>query len=132
MQKNVKPPVAPCSVSLVTPGKSSRLLAMRNKTVTAEAEVHECGAVVTALTLSPELLSARLAIEQRLSEIMAGLPPGKQRRLFKIRDGVELEQIRLLPIRQVFKVLDSAWPAQQNPATVMKLIGNLNYNGELA
>jgi hypothetical protein len=132
MQKNEKPPISPCDVSLVTPGKSSRLLAMRDKAVTADAVGQECSAIAATLKLSPELLLARLVIDQRMTEIMTMLPPGKQRRLFKIRYGVELEQIRNLPIKQVCKLLDIAWPANQNPATVMKLIGDLNYNGKLA
>ncbi len=132
MQKNQKSPVSPSGVSLVTPGKSSRLQAMRDKTVTADAVEQARSTTEAALMFSPELLLARLAIDQRLTEIMVMLPPGKQRRLFKIRYGVELEQISNLPIKHVCKVLDIALPANQNPATVMKLIGDLNYNGELA
>jgi hypothetical protein len=84
------------------------------------------------LKLSPELLLARLAIDQRLTEIMAMLPPGKQRRFFKIRYGVEFEQISTLPLKRVFKLLEITLPANQQPATVMKKITELNYNGGLA
>ena len=135
MQKNAKQPISPSDVSLVTPGKSSRLQAMRDKSITAvniDIVGEARSATISALKLSPELLLARLAIDQRLTEIKTMLPPGKYRRLFKIRYGFELDQISSLPIKSVFKLLDIALPANQNPATIMKLVGDLNYNGELA
>lgn len=124
--------MSPSDLSLVTPGKSSRLLAMRDKAVTANVlGQNQCIAEAPA-KLRPELLLARQAIEQRLTEIMAKLPAGKARRLFKIRYGVELEQIKVLPLKRVFKLLEIQLPITQQQATVMKLLGDLNYNGELA
>ena len=130
MQNNAKHPISPGDLSLVAPDKSRRLQAMRDKALTADAVERQPCSPLAALNLSPELLLAREAIDQRLTEILAMLPPGKQRRLFKIRYGVELEQISVLPIKHVCKLLNIAWPGKQNPATVMKLIGDLNYNGD--
>ena len=59
------------------------------------------------------------------------LPAGKQRRFFKIRYGVELEQIKVLPLKRVLKLLDIPQAIYRNHASAMKLIGDLNYNGEL-
>ena len=132
MQKNHKPTCNPSDLSLLTPSKSSRLQAMRDKTATAETVDHEHSATAATLPISPELVQARRAIDQRLMEIMARLPPGKQRRLFKIRYGVEPDQIKTLPLKNVLKLLEIALPGNQNPATLLKLFGDLNYNGELA
>lgn len=48
----------------------------------------------------------RRLITQRLSEILAQLPVGKQRSLFKIRYGVDLEQLEQLPVSRVAEILN--------------------------
>ena len=80
--------------------------------------------------LSPELRLARRLIDQRLAELLATLPAGKQNSLFRIRFGMELSQIKTLPIRQVFGKLKIADPQLPPQSPAMKRIGDLNYNGQ--
>ncbi len=80
--------------------------------------------------LSPALRLARRLIDQRLAELLATLPAGKQNSLFRIRFGMELSQIKTLPIRQVFGKLKIADPQLPPQSPAMKRIGDLNYNGQ--
>lgn len=114
---------------LVDPNKSSRLRAMREQgraqivsTTNARQTPAECKGGV-----SRELQQARALLDQRLAEILALLPAGKQSNLFKIRYGITPEQIKTLPIKQSFSLL-------QIPASTlnMKLIADLTYNGSPA
>ena len=117
--------------------KSSRLQALREQ---AQAGTDNSGDPLPATQqqardqsgLDADLLQVRQLIEQRLAEIMAVLPQGRQRRLFKIRFGVELDEIKQLPIKRVVKLLNLE-PALLNilPAK-MKRIAELNYNGDIA
>ena len=131
--ENVKKQTAGAASSvLVSQGKSSRLQAMRDKTMAAElaapsAGLHQNKAVDSSL--SPALLLARQLIDQRLAEILASLPAGKQQRLFKIRFGVELGQIKDLPIKRIVVVLKISHTRLNDLAANMKQIGDLNYNG---
>ncbi|MGZ4957933.1 MAG: hypothetical protein ACXV7J_01660 [Methylomonas sp.] len=47
----------------------------------------------------------RRQVYQRLQAILAGLPAGKQRSLFKIRYGVALDELEKLPVQQVAALL---------------------------
>jgi len=119
---------------LVSPGKSSRLRELRERAMAmkqpaAVAEQPQSIGVEADKTMSPELLLARRVIDQRLAEIEAALPVGKQRRMFKIRYGVELEQIRDLPIKRIVGLLEIVHPQLNNPLGSMKRIAELNYNG---
>lgn len=120
---------------LVNPGKSSRLQAMRNKAMAANQSAPTDGrpqskAASHDKTLSPELLLARSAIDRRLAEILASLPAGKQQSLFRIRFGIELEQLKNLPIKRVVGMLKIGHPQLKNPQGDMKRIVDLTYNGE--
>lgn len=126
------------SSALVNPGKSSRLQAMRDKAMSAQSATVIAGqqpdkAVLhgKAAALSPEMLLARQIIDRQLDEILAMLPAGRQKRLFKIRFGVELEQIRDLPIKHIVGILKIKHPQLNNLSADMKRIADLNYNGDL-
>jgi hypothetical protein len=127
-----KSPSRPADSLLVNPGQSSRLQEMRQRAATA----NQPAPAPTQPTLqakdenlSPELALARQLIDQRLSEIVTALPVGKQRRLFKIRFGMEPEQIKALAIKQIFALLEIRHPQFNNLAANMKQIADLNYNG---
>ena len=132
MDQTAKKTAGVSSATVVNLGKSSRLQAMRDKAVVAETRAQP-GPPANRIDdsgLSPELLLARRMIDQRLAEIWAKLPAGKQNSLFKLRYGVDLEQVRNLPIKRLVKLLQIQEPAMQNLAAYMKRMGDLNYNGE--
>lgn len=115
--------------------QSSRLREMREKALGAVAPspAPKTTAPETSPSdakLSPELLLARRLIDQRLAELLATLPPGKQNSLFRIRFGLELSEIKTLPIRRVFGKLKIADPQLPPQSPAMKRIGDLNYNGQ--
>lgn len=119
------------SSTLLASGKSSRLLEMRNKSLNSDQ--------VTAAkeSISPqtkpqdaELLLAQQIIDQCLATILADLPVGKQRSLFKIRYGIELEQLKQQPIKQIISVLKISHPQLIQPRGDMKRILDLTYNGQ--
>lgn len=127
-----KSPSRPADSLLVNPGKSSRLQDMRQRAATPHqpppAPVQP-SFLAKDENLSPELALARQLIDQRLNEILAALPVGKQRRLFKIRFGMEPEQIKALAIKQIFALLEINHPRLNNLSASMKQIADLNYNG---
>ena len=73
-----------------------------------------------------ELETARQLIDAKLQTILSALPVGKQQRLFKIRYGVELADIKLLPLAQVFRLLGLS----THLLTKTRTIADLNYNGQ--
>ena len=114
--------------------KSSRLQAMRAAAIGTKPEAAPVKAVQIAVSndkkLSPELLLARQLIDQRLAELVANLPVGKQQGLFKIRFGMTPEQIKQLTLKQIFSKL-AINPAQiKQLSTNPQAIWELNYNGE--
>ncbi|MDT4288179.1 hypothetical protein RO575_01285 [Methylomonas sp. MO1] len=127
-----KSPTRPADSLLVNPGKSSRLQEMRQRAATANQPIPvptQPAFQAKDEGLSPELALARQLIDQRLSEILATLPVGKQRRLFKIRFGMEPEKIKELAIKQIFAALEINHPQLNNLSASMKRIADLNYNG---
>jgi len=114
--------------------KSSRLQAMRAAAMGAKPEAATVKPASKPVDhdkkFSPELLLARQLIDQRLTELLANLPVGKQQGLFKIRFGMTPEQIKQLPLKQIFSKL-AINPAQIKPSTTnQQSIWELNYNGE--
>ena len=118
---------------LVDLAKSSRLQALRAQAKSLEqskSPVPVAGGSAHKSNLDPLLLLAQELIDQRLTEILAALPPGMQKRLFKIRFGVELDEIRQLPIKRLLPLLKIQHPQLNNPPANMKRIADLNYNGQ--
>lgn len=114
--------------------KSSRLQAMRASVTGAKPETAPVKPVQIPVNndkkFSPELLLARQLIDQRLAELLANLPVGKQQGLFKIRFGMTPEQIKQLPLKQIFSKL-AINPLQIKPlSTNHQSIWELNYNGQ--
>lgn len=127
-----KLPSRPADSLLVNPGKSSRLQEMRQRAATANQPAPapaQPSFQAKDENMSPEMALARQLIDHRLTEILAALPIGKQRRLFKIRFGVEPEKIKDLAIKQIFALLEINHPQLHNLSANMKRIADLNYNG---
>ncbi|AMK78172.1 MULTISPECIES: hypothetical protein [Methylomonas] len=127
-----KSPSRPADSLLVNPGKSSRLQEMRQRAATANQPAPapaQPSFQEKDGDVSPELALARQLIDQHLTEILAALPAGKQRRLFKIRFGIEPEQIKELAIKQIIALLEINHPQFNNLSANMKRIADLNYNG---
>lgn len=53
----------------------------------------------------PEIDHLRSQIQQRTAEILAQLPEGKRRSLFKIRFGVSLQELEKMPVQQAAAIL---------------------------
>lgn len=128
---------SPADTLLVNPGKSTRLQEMRQRAAAANQSAPTPAPADKVLQakdtgLSPEMLLARQLIDERLTQILATLPAGKQRRLFKIRFGMEPDQIKALPIKQIFALLSISHPQFNNHCTNMKQVADLNYNGHQA
>ncbi len=120
------------SANLLNEGKSARLLAMRRKAMNTEisepcqrgdkTEIdNQLGKVVKT-----ELLQARQIIDQRLLEILNHYPPHKKVRFFAIRFGMSVEQLKTLPINEIFNILE----IRQNLSVNLKQVDNLDYNGQ--
>ncbi len=94
--------VAPKQLNLLN---SQRLRALSGKKPTAAPPSN-----AAAQNPRENASTARLRqeIDRRLSEIMAGLPAGKQHNLFKIRYGVTPDEIRQLPVEQAAQMLKLA------------------------
>lgn len=85
---------------------SSRLQALRSKSAqTTESAKIQTPAKPTKPSEDPETARLRHLVEQKLSQILANLPAGKQHSLFKIRFGVELETLYSLPPQEAAKTL---------------------------
>ncbi len=125
------------SSRLLASGKSSRLLEMRNKSRSPDET-----AVATDSKSMPffreddepgrQLRLVQTIIDQHLASILAGLPVGRQRSLFKIRYGCEPEALKQLPIKHIIKRLQIQHPMLQAAHGEMKRILELTYNGQPA
>lgn len=108
---------------LVAPGQSKKLAAIRQKQQ-AEAPVAAQPAEPLPSGLNPELVKARKLIDERLKQMLSAYPEGKQNRLFKIRFGCSIEQLKAGNIKTAFKKLEL-----DEQAVNMKLIAGLDFDG---
>lgn len=115
--------------SLLTEGKSTRLLQMRQKAMGLAAErVVQCETTLDMKqdeTKDTELARARQIIDHRLQAILSRFPADKKQNFFRIRYGATPEKLKELPISEIFNLLQ----LQQNPSVNMKHIADLDYNG---
>lgn len=127
-------------MTLLASGKSSRLLDMRKKSMQAQQSADSTAANGLDLTatqsahkdINPQLLLAQQLIDRRIAEILANFPAGRQRSLFKIRYGVDPDNLKQQPIHQIFKLLKISHPLFTNPRGDIKNILELTYNGQQA
>lgn len=122
------------SLTLLDGGKSRRLLEMRHKSLNLSASSitndQTAGPSKLEDKIQPELLLARQMIDQALAEILAGLPAGKQRSLFKIRYNMDLNTLKQQPIYYIVKQLKIKHPQLTQPSGAMKKVLELAYNGQ--
>lgn len=124
-------------MTLMASGKSSRLAEMRQKSMqahpndTTAANGLKRGLIPPAdKYANPGLLLARQMIDQRLQEILAGFPTGRQRSLFKIRYGADPENLKHRPIRDIVKLLHIRHPQLTDPRSDLQSVLDMTYNGE--
>ncbi|MGY6274989.1 hypothetical protein [Methylomonas sp. MgM2] len=96
----------PTQLNLVN---SNRLQALRKQSSVDESDNtqrttsrHPAGANAQEDAESNRL---RTQVNQRLAEILANLPAGKRRSLFKIRFGVDLDKLEQMPSKQAAALL---------------------------
>ena len=102
-----------CGISstLLNEGKSTRLIEMRKKAVSMTAPVedqHTDNLTVSDVldkSTKEELLKARQFINQQLADALAKYPTNKQARFFKLRFGMDIEQLKELSIKEIYSVL---------------------------
>ena len=112
--------------------KSSRLQAIKNKTLIAESNVtpdnkkHQ-QLLVTGLNKPTKdaLLQAGVIIETRLSYILKNYPAGKIKTYFKIKYGMSVESMKLIAIEKSFKQLKLDSQTVQQ----FRLIAQLDFYG---
>lgn len=122
------------SSTLLSSGKSSRLREMHHKSLNLSVPTNANDQKPAQSNLKdkiqPELLLAQQLIDQHLADILAGLPTGKQRSLFRIRYGENLDTLKQLPIHRIVKLLNIQHPQLSSPRGAMKNILELTYNGQ--
>jgi hypothetical protein len=99
-----KPPAGPAPLNLVN---SSRLQALRSKTSDPVTEANNEQVHPQADSGNIEEQRLRTLVGQRLSEILADFPAGKQRSLFKIRFGHTVDEVEQMPSHQAAALLKS-------------------------
>ena len=100
--KQPEPAAGPTQLNLVNSG---RLQALRQQSGAAMENPAHRRATSGESKEHEESARLRRQIDQRLTEILARLPAGKQHSLFKIRFGVTLDELRNLPAEQAAKIL---------------------------
>ena len=97
---------APTQLNLVN---SERLQLLRKQVMRSENVQTQKSSALCPSNARPhedaEAIQLRNQVNQRLSEILATLPAGKRRSLFKIRFGVELDKFEQIPVKQAAAIL---------------------------
>lgn len=127
MNKNSKV-VASSSVLLVT-GKSSRLAAIGQKQHLANSLNSHERSSSTSTELKPEvklvLAQAVKLVEQKMTGLIKTYPPAKKKCFFKLKYGVQLEDINKMAIKEVFHLLQIKSANVRN----FQLVENINCEG---
>lgn len=90
---------------------SSRLRSLsQNSPTTSGQNLTPPKTAVTPVMEDAETANLRRLIAQKLAEIVANLPAGKQHSLFKIRYRIELDQIDNMPVTEVAEILNIKLP----------------------
>lgn len=122
------------SATILSSGKSSRLLEMRNKSLNPQNNMTSAPPAkpqaADKSNQNPDLQLAQQLIDQRIAEILASLPIAKQRNLFKIRFGFDPDSLQQQPLGQLIKQLNIHHPKFERPSADMKNVLQLSYNGQ--
>jgi len=92
---------SPAQLNLVN---SSRLQSLRKQSLASETDNKQPSTKPNPQE-DAESIRLRNQVNQRLAEILAKLPAGKQRSLFKIRFGVEIDELQQMPAKQAAAIL---------------------------
>ncbi|MEE9339382.1 MAG: hypothetical protein V3U87_15005 [Methylococcaceae bacterium] len=94
------------STTLLVDGKSTRLRGMRVKAMGESMSIDEATKVKKLdKVVMADLLRAREIIDNNLVDILSNYPVNKQAKLFKIRFGMSLDQLKALSIKDINLVL---------------------------
>jgi tRNA G26 N,N-dimethylase Trm1 len=99
------------STTLLIDGKSTRLRDMRDKAMgkpmSAGTQAINEAAMIKKLdkVVMADLLRAREIIDKKLESILSNYPVNKQVKLFKIRFGISINQLKELSIKDINLVL---------------------------
>ncbi len=109
-QNNSKSSVT--SISLLSDGKSTRLMELRAKamgeeTVPTETQIINESIKINKLNkiVMADLLYARESIDKKIASILSKYLVNKQAKLFKIRFGLSVEQMKGLSIKEINSIL---------------------------
>jgi hypothetical protein len=100
------------SHTLLGEGKSTRLMELREKVMATPEPVIEFQPANEKAEFDgldkvtkEALVQIRGLIDQRITEIVGRYPVNKQGRFFKIRFGLEVEQLKILSIKEICSVI---------------------------
>ena len=118
------------SNTLLNEGKSSRLRALRKKAMAdsvlvSESSVESVEIKALDRITKEEFLRCRGFVEKKLTDILKTYPAHKQARFFKIRFGISVDQLKVLPMKDICSVIGLAQLSFNSISTVAKL----NYFG---
>ncbi len=106
--------------NLLQQGKSKRLAAIREK-VSGKGEPQ---ALLRTGKQQPEseLVKVQRKVDQAIEQWLMRYPPAKKQRFFKIRFGLTIDELKRLPLQEIFQKLELT---EQAPEKIAKL----DYNG---
>ncbi len=106
--------------NLLQQGKSKRLAAIRQKAgaVAGMGQNHR----QAKQRPEPELAKAQKKIDQAIEQWLLRYPPAKKQRFFQIRFGLSIEQLKQLPLQEIYRKLEL-------PEQAPEKIAKLDYNG---
>jgi hypothetical protein len=108
--------------NILQQGKSKRLAAIRQR-LGGNNEQHNPQQLQKKQPAS-ELVKAQKKIDQAIDQWLLRYPPAKKQRFFKIRFGLSIDQLKKLPLQEIYRKLELA---EQAPEKIAKL----DYNGRL-
>lgn len=122
------------SNTLLSEGKSTRLMALRQKAMGSSAPVPEKIPKTELAELKgldratkDEFLQVRRAVDERLADILKKYPANKQARFFKIRFGMSVEQLKALSMKEICSVIE----LEQVSFSGVSVVATLDYFGKV-
>lgn len=120
----------PSDLHLINVKKSARLADIRHRAAKQSSQSSATEKLKLELgrnkPFEEELKQAQLFIDQQLNEILSYYPPNKRERLFKIRFGVNISELKQQSIERIFKIL----AIQHSLTSHFTRIKQVNYFGE--
>ncbi|MCK5829118.1 MAG: hypothetical protein KAH20_02330 [Methylococcales bacterium] len=123
--------VSGISSTLLSEGKSTRLMEMRKKAASVIAPAEDQLAVSMPMSdtldtpTKEALLKARQMIDQQLIHILGKYPANKHAKFFKIRFNMDIDQLKKLSIKDIYSVIN----IKQNKQSSLDQVTGLDYFG---